>query len=112
MSTLLEAAKLVSRQFDEYRDIGFGEMAVLDAAIAAEEQRIADEQLPATREWLIEMLGPESSDRDGVKVWRLGDVVVSSCYKFVGVFANEMRVLRNPTRRQVLCLLEAMEVKA
>jgi hypothetical protein len=112
MSTLLEAAKAMCKCFDRNCDVCAGSrIAVeLQESIAAEEQRIASEQLTATMEWLTEVLGePEPSPHGNGIYWHRGAATVS-------IFdTGEVRVgnviLDSPTRRQVLCLLEAMGVK-
>lgn len=80
----------------------------LQHAIAAEEQRLADEQLPATREWLTEVL---RAMRGSDGIWTIGGFAEISCGdKDVWTFCAGRRLIKNPTRRQVLCLLEAMGV--
>lgn len=90
---------------------------ILENAIAAEEQRLADEQLPATREWIESIGGP---------VWRIGEGYSRSVASELSILVEDDGTLTlnleasygygteasiGKTRRQVLCLLEAMGVK-
>lgn len=108
---LLEAAKAVSEYFDNNTQVYPSALVAIELqeAIAAEEQRLADEQLPATREWLTEVL---RAMRGSDGIWTIGGFAEISCGdKDVWMFCAGRRLIKNPTRRQVLCLLEAMGVK-
>lgn len=123
MSTkLLEAAKAVISVAESHVAVKSDGDAItrLRAAIAAEEQRIADEQLPATREWILSLPGAAAEDHPAkvafarpdalsIGLWEVDDgwkamLNISMAWSFCLVRGMT-------TRRQVLALLEAMGVK-
>jgi len=127
MTKLLEAAKAAKGFVESMRvpqdklqaaiqiHSGRDMLDMLDAAIAAEEQRLADEQLPATREWLTEVLGNPTGSYGDWRTWVIAEspcrVVISVKDENAEVWLGTGKAIQGPTRRQVLCLLEAMGVK-
>jgi len=114
MNKLFEAAKAVvaiNRSAGHQHDN-------LRKAVVAEEQRLADEQLPATLEWLTEKRDfPEQHDVENrcVRVFMQSDGIRYVYADFINglmiLYVGKTEIVKNPTRRQVLCLLEAMGVK-
>lgn len=109
MSKLLEAAKRVVFLADHNDAVMSDGDAItrLRAALAAEEQRLDYGQLPATREWLTEVLQLLEDDR--WQVYEAEDIATKSMQ--VCVFYGKCVMMQRPTRWQVLALLEAMGAK-
>lgn len=114
MSKLLEAAKAVISVADSHDAVKSdgASITALRATIAAEEQRLADEQLPATKEWLEELLRLSSKRYAflGVYGWFRHGIKLA-IYDNGSIEAADSVVIENPTRRQAMTLLEAMGVK-
>lgn len=127
MSTLLEAAKAVRNWLRPLRDGVLREspfeiqqylnsegnlLLRLENAIAAEEQRLADEQLPATKEWLEELLRLSSKRYAslGVYGWFRHGIKLA-IHDNGSIEAADSVAIETPTRRQAMALLEAMGVK-